>query len=172
MILSNGKTLTPQSEVKYLGFWLDRKLNFKKHCQIRVTNAKKALYAMMSLLNSEWNLLSNATKQLYFKCIVSIADYGSEIWFQSNDQKQKHFLKMFDQLQNTVMKKILGIFEITSIEIMEFECNLLFSKLRLLKKFQKYVIKIAKMEHLNNLIKYVSNNFSENFIHHGFDQDQ
>ena len=40
MMLSNEKILTPQTEVKYLGFWLDRKLNFKKHCQIRVTNAK------------------------------------------------------------------------------------------------------------------------------------
>ena len=72
MILSNEKILTSQSKVKYLGFWLNRKLNFKKHCQIRVTNAKKALYAMMSLLNSEWDLLSNAAKQLYFTCIVPL----------------------------------------------------------------------------------------------------
>ena len=105
-------------------------------------------------------------------CIVFIVNYGSEIWFQFNDQKQKHFLKMFDKLQNTAMKKILKIFKITSIEIMKIECNLLPSKLRLLKKFQKYVIKIAKVEHLNNFIEYVSHNFFKNFIHHGFDQDQ
>ena len=83
MILPNGKILTPQVEVKYLGFWLDRKLNFKKHCQTRVTNAKKALYAMMSLLNFERNLLLNAVRQLYFTCIVSIADYESKIYFNS-----------------------------------------------------------------------------------------
>ena len=79
---------------------------------------------------------------------------------------------MFDKLQNTAMKKILKIFKTTSIEIMKIECNLLFSKLRLLKKFQKYIIKIAKMKHLNNFIEYISHNFFKNFIHHGFDQNQ
>ena len=53
---------------------------------------------------------------------------------------------MFDKLQNTVMKKILKIFKITSIEIMEIECNLLFSKLQLLKKSQKYVKKLQKWD--------------------------
>ena len=113
---------------------------------MRVTNAKRALYAIMSLLNSEWELLSNAIKQLYFMCVVSIADYRSEIWFQSNKQKQKHLLKMFDQLYNIVMMKILGIFKTTSIEIMKIEYNLLLTKLRLLNKSQKYVIKIEKQK--------------------------
>ena len=50
---------------------------------------------MMSLLNFEWDLLPNAARKLYLTCIVPIADYRSEIWFQPNDQKQKHFLILF-----------------------------------------------------------------------------
>ena len=79
---------------------------------------------------------------------------------------------MFDQLQNIVMKKVLKIFKITSIEIMKIECNLLFTKLRLLKKFQKYVLKIAQTEHINNLIDYISKRFSENFVRREFNQNQ
>ena len=109
MTLPNETNLPPKKEVKYLGFWLDRKLNFRTHCQTRVANAKKTLYAMMSLLNSEWKLASNAVKQFYFTCIVPIADYGSEICFQFNDQNQKHYLKMFYWLQNIAIKKILKV---------------------------------------------------------------
>ena len=79
MTLPNKTNLQSKKKIKYLEFWLDRKLNFRNHCQTHVTNAKKALYAMMSLLNSEWELLSNAVKQFYFTCIVSIADDDSEI---------------------------------------------------------------------------------------------
>ena len=122
-----------KKKVKYLGFWLDKKLNFKKHCQIRVTNAKKTLYAMISLLNFKWELASNAIGQFHFTCIVPIADNDSEIWFQFNDQKQKHYLKMFDQLQNIVMKKILEVFKTTLIEMMKIECNLMPSNLQFLK---------------------------------------
>ena len=55
---------------------------------------------------------------------------------------------------------------------MKIECNLLLTKLRLLKKSQKHVIKIAKTEHVNNFIEYISQNFFENFVQREFDQNQ
>ena len=77
-------------------------------------------------------------------------------------------LKIFDQLQNIIMKKILKIFKTTLIEIMKTEYNLILTKLRLLKKFQKYVIRIAKTEHVNNFIEYISHKFFKNLVHRGF----
>ena len=76
---------------------------------------------------------------------------------------------MFDQLQNIAMRKILKVFKTTPIEMMKIECNLMPSNLRLLKKVQKYAIKIAKTGHLNNFNKYISYNFSQNTEHQGFD---
>ena len=87
---------------------------------------------------------------------------------QVTDRIQKRCFRSDPLATLMIMKKVLKIFKITSIEIMKTECNLLFSKLRLLKKFWKYVIKIAKMRHLNDFIEYVSHNFFQNFIHHGF----
>ena len=88
--------------------------------------------------------------------------------FNSMVKKTKHYLKMFDQLQNIVMKKILKMFKTTSIEMMKIECNLMSSNLQLLKKVQKYAVKIAKTGHLNNFNRYISYNFFQNTEHQGF----
>ena len=76
---------------------------------------------------------------------------------------------MFDQFQTIVMRKILRIFKTTSIEIMKIECNLMPSNLQLLRKMQKYAVKIAKTRHLNNFNKYIPYSFSQNTEHQGLD---
>ena len=48
-------------------------------------------------------------KQLFLFCVCTIPDYGSEIWYN----KQKQFEKKFENLQNTVTKKILEVFKTT-----------------------------------------------------------
>ena len=62
---------------------------------------------------------------------------------------------MFDQLQFAKHRyeKNLRVFNTTSIEIMKIEYNLLLTKLRLLKKSQKYAIRIPRIKHVNNLIE-------------------
>ena len=83
IILPNNTLLKPQSHVEWLSVWLDKKLNFKKYIETRLNKATAALYTMSSLMKSEWGISAAAAKQLYLTCIVSIAEYGSEIWFHN-----------------------------------------------------------------------------------------
>src|SRR6266536_2723848 len=66
--------------VKWLGIWLDSKLNFKKHMEKKVTQATRIFHQIKKLSNTERGLSFQAIKQLYIACITSITDYGVPIW--------------------------------------------------------------------------------------------
>ena len=83
IILPNNTQIQPKSYVKWLGIWLDKKLEFKKHIETKVNNAINALYMISNLLKFKWELSVNAAKQLYLICVLPIAEYSSEIWFQN-----------------------------------------------------------------------------------------
>lgn len=146
---------------------MDKKLNFKKHVQTRIASATRALHSILGLMNSERGLAPAAARQLYLSCIVPISDYGSELWYNN----QVHFENSFSKLQNTAMRKILGVFKTTPIDIMEIECNLMPSKLRLMQKTQKYALRIAKIGNKTLISKIVPNTFSKNFECTGFDEE-
>jgi hypothetical protein len=80
IILSNETTLKPRKSVKWLGIYIDKKLNFKKHVNKKVVNATKALHLINRLQNIEWELSSTTSRQLYMTCTSVISDYDSEIW--------------------------------------------------------------------------------------------
>ena len=58
-------------------------MNFKKHIEIRLNKATAALYTISNLIKFEWEISAVAARQLYLTCIISIAEYGSEIWFHN-----------------------------------------------------------------------------------------
>ena len=51
--LPNGTVLHPKEVVRWLGIWLDWKLNFKCHVQKRIMAATNAIYSVLCLMNSE-----------------------------------------------------------------------------------------------------------------------
>ena len=83
IILPNNTQIQSKSHVKWLSIWLNKKLGFKKHIETRINNAINALYLISNLLKSEWKLSANAVRQLYLICVLPIAEYDSEIWFQN-----------------------------------------------------------------------------------------
>ena len=118
--LPNGTILEPQNIVKWLGIWLNRKLNYKKHVETRISSANRSFFAIQNLMNSEWGLKPTACRQIYLSCIVSISDYGSEIWYNG----QKKYKKLFQNLQNRMIRKILGTFKTTTDESIEIESHI------------------------------------------------
>ena len=77
--------IEPKSLVKWLGFWFDSKLSFKKHVEIKIANATRVFHQIARLSNTERGLSFQAIRQLYIACITSVADYGVPIWW--NNQK-------------------------------------------------------------------------------------
>ena len=84
--LPNGTILEPKNSVKWLGVWLDRKLNYKKQVETRIASANRSFFAIQNMMKSEWGLKPTACGQLNLSCINPISDYGSEIWY--NGQKK------------------------------------------------------------------------------------
>jgi len=69
--------------VKWLGIWLDSKLNFKEHVEKKVAQATRIFHQIKRLSNTERGLSFQAIRQLYIACITSIADYGVPIWWNN-----------------------------------------------------------------------------------------
>ena len=56
--------------VKWLGIWLDSKLNFKEHVKKKIASATRVFYQITRLSNTERDLSFQAMRQLYVACIV------------------------------------------------------------------------------------------------------
>ncbi|KAJ6456360.1 hypothetical protein DFH09DRAFT_1116113 [Mycena vulgaris] len=52
----DGKAIIPSEAVKWIGLWLDKGLNGKKHILTRSASAARALGASMAVLHNSWGL--------------------------------------------------------------------------------------------------------------------
>ena len=96
--------------VKWLGIHFDYNLKFKEHIAIRTSLAKQALYRINRLVNISRGLSPFAIRQLYLACITSVADYGSELWWDNNKS-----IRPLQAIQNLATRKILGVFKTASL---------------------------------------------------------
>lgn len=75
----NDEEVPQQTEVKYLGIYLDRKLNWKKHIQAKRKALDIQLSKMNTLLHSQ--TISMENKLLLYKCVIKpIWTYGIQLW--------------------------------------------------------------------------------------------
>ena len=129
-----------KSDVKWLGIYMNRKLNLKKHVQNRIVSANRVLHSINRLQNSEWGLKSNTKRQIYQTCISSISDYDAEIWYNAQNP-QKSYVNRLQKLQNLTLRKILEFFRIASIDALKIESNIPLIKIRMHRKMQKYALR-------------------------------
>jgi hypothetical protein len=66
----------PQKQFKWLGMWLDRKLTFKKHTDMKCAAATRAFHSIHRLSNTSKGLSFQAIRQLYISCVKTIRAYG------------------------------------------------------------------------------------------------
>ena len=66
----------PQEQFKWLGMWLDRKLTFKKHTEMKCAAATRAFHLIHRLSNTSKGLSFQAIRQLYISCVEAIGAYG------------------------------------------------------------------------------------------------
>jgi hypothetical protein len=106
--------------VKWLGIYFDLTLSFKHHVSTKVAKARGAFFRMSRLANIRRGLTPFALRQIYTACVMSIADYGTEIWWRG----QQHLTKLLQGVQNLAIRKILGVFKTAPILPMEVESAL------------------------------------------------
>jgi len=125
IILLNNMIIKSKTCVRWLEVWLNRKLNFKVHVQTKIATVTRMLHSLFKLMNSEWKLNVKSEKQLYLTCVTSISDYDVEIWWNN----QKSYLVKFRKLQNAALRKILNVFQTSSINAMQIEVEILSMKM-------------------------------------------
>jgi len=67
--------MQPKNLIRWLEVWLDSKLSFKKHVEIKISTATRIFHQIARLSNTERDLSFQAIRQLYIACITSVADY-------------------------------------------------------------------------------------------------
>jgi hypothetical protein len=73
--------LRPKPVWRYLGFFFDRKLQFKEHARFYTTRAFTQVRAMGMLGNSVRGLEPDQKRLLYRSCVVPVITYGFRLWY-------------------------------------------------------------------------------------------
>jgi hypothetical protein len=104
--------LRPKPVWRYLGFFFDRKLQFKEHACFYMTRVFTQVRAMGMLGNSVRGLEPNQKRLLYRSCMVPVIMYGFRLWYFKG-ARVKGLIKAMSQVQHTAVRWICGNFRTT-----------------------------------------------------------
>lgn len=113
----------------------------------------------MRLANTERGLSALAMRQIYMACVTSIADYGSEIYWNG----QVYASRVLQTLQNKALKKILGAFRTSPIKPMEVEAALPPPEVRLQANLWRYATRVQKLAPNHPVKKAIERNQYQRF---------
>lgn len=103
--------------IKYLGFWLDRSLLWRKHINETVEKASKFLNILKTLAGSGWGVHPRHLRRIYVSLIRSRFDFGCYLYASS----AKTHLSKIDRIQNQALRIIGGFIKSSPIHVMEAE---------------------------------------------------
>ena len=98
---------------------------------------------MTRLANTASGLSVQSLRTIYKACVLSIADYGSPVWWNGSKAR----CRPLQALQNQATKKILGVFKTAPIPPCEVEARLLPAHLRLDAVSKKYALRLLLLRH-------------------------
>ena len=150
LLLPNGTTLQPSTVLRWLGIFLDQKLSFKTHVLNKCAAAERALSSMLRLSTTEKGLTVANMRQLYQACVVPVADFGSEIWW--NRQRQDHYTQRLQRIQNRATRRILGAFRTTPTALLDLEAALPPVTVRLDANQRRFAARMLKLPATHPLV--------------------
>ena len=110
--LSLNNTVIPVIESqKFLGVILDDHLNFKQHVQYLKGKSKKALNLIRKISHTTWGADRKTLLTLYKTTVLSILDYGSQIYGSAS----KTVLKALEPIHNEGIRLVTGAFRSTPV---------------------------------------------------------
>src|SRR6267142_5113563 len=104
----NRSKLTVQSTdtVRYLGLYINHKLNWHQHITIMASHARGSLKALQLLGNSIHGLNHGNWHLVYNTVCLPVLTYSSPIWYKG----QKKLVNILQRVQDFTVRKILGTF--------------------------------------------------------------
>nr|CAH7736489.1 unnamed protein product [Callosobruchus chinensis] len=113
-----GHNFKYKTTVKYLGMFLDKKLNWKDHINYLTRKAENALNILKAFSHRQWGADPNICLIFYRSLVRSILDYGS---IHYGNASHCH-LKKIEQIKNKGLRLSIGYLHSTPINVMEIEC--------------------------------------------------
>ena len=115
----------PKESARFLGVWLDRKLNWKAHLAAVEKKLRTQSYALSRLAASTWGLGLAKAREVYTKCIRSALAYGASSFHIPTDvggePVKKGITKALGKAQNKSLRIVAGAFKSTPIRNLETE---------------------------------------------------
>lgn len=126
--------------LKYLGVFIDEKLNWKKHLEYTTKKVRRLIYKFYELRNV---LPTNVCKMVYYSLVESILDYGIIVWGGAC----KTVLSSLNVAQKYIIK-------IMMFKNKRYPSDLLFKESKLLTLHQLYVRRIIRFMLTSQNYKY------------------
>uniref|UniRef100_A0A8C1XU29 Uncharacterized protein n=1 Tax=Cyprinus carpio TaxID=7962 RepID=A0A8C1XU29_CYPCA len=121
-----GCQLEQISVVRFLGMWMDSKLNFRFHIQKLIEKCKKGINVLRCLSGAEWGASCHALKRIYCAVIRSNIDYGCIVHSSAN----KTLLNKIEVIQNQALRICCGAFRSSPVASLQVEMRELPLQLR------------------------------------------
>lgn len=136
----NNKIIPEDTEVKFLGVWLDRKLTGTPHFEYISQKCEKNINVLRSLSGVWWGAHPFTQRLMYNAIIRSHLDYASFLL----DPSRKLGLQKLDKIQSKSLRIILGSMKSSPINAMQVECSEPPLSLRRQYLADRYYLKMAQ----------------------------
>jgi ribonuclease HI len=116
--------VAPKDVIRWLGFFLDRKLTYKRHVEIRCNRASSTIQALRILGNSARGLEARHFRQLINACVITKATYGVQLWYGRGGGRSTGLVQQLQAVQNKACRLILGAFKTSPLEVCGYLASL------------------------------------------------
>ena len=121
-------TVKPKAAVKYLGLWIDSKLNWTVQCSQLHTRTVKSVGALARLAGTQWGGSYRSLRKIYTAIAIPQITYGCSVW--ADTQWNRTTISRFESLQAKAARIITGAFKATPKVALDVEAYLLPIKYR------------------------------------------
>ena len=118
-------SVKPTASARFLGVWLDWRLNWKAHQRAVERKLKTQSYALSRIAAKTWGLGLARAREVYTKCIRSALAYGASSFHtptkKGGKPATKGITKALGKAQNKSLRIVAGAFKATPIRNLEAE---------------------------------------------------
>jgi ribonuclease HI len=112
-----GKELKLSTKVKYLGVWLDSKLNWKDHVDHKCQKALAAFYQVRRAVGKTWGLSPKVVHWIYTVIIRPMITYAAVVWWRRTNLTT--VIKQLERIQRITCLYITGAMRTTPTAALE-----------------------------------------------------
>lgn len=153
--LNGTQVIEAMEAVKYLGLWIDRRLQWNHHIKATRTKATTSIGGLTRIAGSTWGCNYTSMRQLYQAIVIPQLSYCCSAWYQPEGSPGhcKAQISSLQTVQSRAARLITGAFKATSIAALDVEAHTLPIKHLLDKLSNEAVLRLASSPSYNDIIK-------------------